>query len=148
MEDKILAAFPILPPYRLVDNIERVSKEGIMGHYTFPDSAFFYEGHFPGNPVTPGAMLAECMAQIGLLAYGMYLLWDQPKFEQLKFLLSSSELKYRNVVLPGERVSVRAEPVYFRFRKLKCKAIMDVPGKGTVCRGTLSGMLILPEDEA
>ena len=49
--------------------------------------------------------------------------------------------------MPGDAVTVRAEKIYFRFRKLKCKASMEVPGKGTVCRGTLSGMLIIPEDE-
>ncbi len=98
-------------------------------------------------PVTPGAVLAECMAQIGLLALGMHLTRAYPDFASLRFLLTSSDLKYRGIVLPGDKVTVRAEKIYFRFRKLKCKASMEVPGKGTVCRGTLSGMLIIPEDE-
>jgi len=147
MEDKIVGAFPIVSPYRFIDAVDAVSETGIQGHYTFREDEYFYKGHFPGIPVTPGAILAECMAQIGLLAYGMYLLWDHPNFASLQFLLTSSELKYRGVVEPNEKVTVRAEKIYFRFRKLKCKASMEVPGKGTVCRGTLSGMLILPEDE-
>lgn len=147
MEDKIVEVFPIVSPYRFVDAIDSVSDAGIEGHYTFREDEYFYKGHFPGTPVTPGAILAECMAQIGLLAYGMSLVWGHPKFASLRFLLTSSDLKYRGIVLPGDTVTVRAEQIYFRFRKLKCKARMEVPGKGTVCRGTLSGILILPEDE-
>jgi 3-hydroxyacyl-[acyl-carrier-protein] dehydratase len=147
MADQILEVFPIASPYRFVDAIESVSETGIQGHYTFREEEYFYEGHFPGMPVTPGAVLAECMAQIGLLALGMHLTRAYPDFASLRFLLVSSDLKYRGIVLPGDKVTVRAEKIYFRFRKLKCKASMEVPGKGTVCRGTLSGMLIIPEDE-
>lgn len=147
MKDKILEHFPIKRPYRFIDDIHRLEKGHIHGSYTFREDELFYEGHFPGMPVTPGAILSETMAQIGLLAYGISLMWEQPGFEQLRFLLVSSELKYRNIVQPGERVDVYAEEVYFRFRKLKCRAKMEVAGKGTVCRGTLSGMIIIPTDE-
>ncbi len=145
MKDIILERFPIKHPYRFIDDIHLLEKGRIHGSYTFREEESFYEGHFPGNPVTPGAILSETMAQIGLLAYGIFLMWEQPGFEQLRFLLVSSELKFRNIVLPGERVDVYAEEVYFRFRKLKCKARMEVAGKGIVCRGTLSGMILIPD---
>ena len=80
MADKIVEIFPIASPYRFIDAIDAVSGLGIQGHYTFREDEYFYKGHFPGMPVTPGAILAECMAQIGLLAFGMYLLEGSPEF--------------------------------------------------------------------
>lgn len=147
MDDKTLQNFPIATGYRFVDQIESVSDEGIRASCTFPASAPFYAAHFPGRPITPGSILAETMAQIGLLAYGMYLLRTHPQLENLRFLLTSSDLKYRGVVLPEERVTVTANLIYFRFRKLKCKARMEVKGRGTVCQGTISGIIIFPDDE-
>ena len=46
----------------------------LVGAYRFREDEFFYRGHFPGRPITPGVILIETMAQIGVVAFGMYLL--------------------------------------------------------------------------
>jgi len=139
---QILRNFPIHPPYRFIDGIDAVSEAGIRGYHTFRKDQDFYRGHFPGRPVTPGAILQETMAQIGLLAYGMYLLRDHPELHQLQFLLVDTQLRFKGLVLPGQRVEVTAEKIYFRFHKLHCRARMTVSGQGRVCQGALSGMII------
>ena len=54
--------------------LSALDEEQIVGAYRFREDAFFYRGHFPGRPITPGVILIETMAQIGVVAFGMYLL--------------------------------------------------------------------------
>ena len=68
--------FDLLPyksTFRFVDEISFLDPDKVIGHYTLKKDAFFYEDHFVGNPVTPGAILTEIMAQIGLVVLGIYL---------------------------------------------------------------------------
>ena len=62
---------------KLYDIIDAVSEERITGHYTFKATSFFYQGHFKGNPITPGVILTECMAQIGLVCLGIFLVKEE-----------------------------------------------------------------------
>src|SRR5580693_1961325 len=69
--------FDLLPyksSFRFVEEISFLDTNGVVGHYSLREDAFFYEDHFPGNPVTPGAILTEIMAQIGLVVLGIYLI--------------------------------------------------------------------------
>ena len=72
--EDIIHFFPIKDPYKFVDQILSVDENSIVGSYRFKDEEFYYRGHFPGYPVTPGSILTESSVQIGLLALGMYLL--------------------------------------------------------------------------
>ena len=71
---EVLAAIPHRPPFRFVDEIVELDDEHIVAAYRFPADADFYRGHFPGNPITPGVLLLEAMAQAGVVAHGIYLL--------------------------------------------------------------------------
>ncbi len=61
---EILALVPQQEPFRFIDEIVSIDEEKIVGAYRFREDAFFYRGHFPGNPITPGVILIETMAQI------------------------------------------------------------------------------------
>ncbi len=71
--DRVLEWLPYSEPFLFVDGFDHIDENGASGHYTFRHDQSFYQGHFPGNPVTPGVILIETMAQIGLVGLGMYL---------------------------------------------------------------------------
>lgn len=123
-----------------------ISSEGIKGHYTFKKNEYFYKGHFKDNPITPGVILTECMAQIGLVCLGIYMLKDdilQDNHPQIA--LTSNQIDFFLPVFPGEKVTVVSEKEVFRFNKLKCKVRMLNEKGELVCRGQLSGMIITGE---
>lgn len=109
-----------------------------------PD-AFFYEDHFPGNPVTPGVIVTEIMAQIGLVVLGIHLLMQEKETEQTNDvilpLFTSSEVEFYKVVLPGEKVTVVSEKIYFRFGKLKCAVRMLNSNQEPIAKGTFAGIM-------
>ncbi|HAD95804.1 MAG TPA: hydroxymyristoyl-ACP dehydratase, partial [Cryomorphaceae bacterium] len=63
----ILDQLPYDQPFLFVDKLHTLTEEGAEGAYTFTQNADFYRGHFKDNPITPGVILTECMAQIGLV---------------------------------------------------------------------------------
>lgn len=70
----ILEHLPYKSSFRFVDNILQLDEDGVTGEYTLREDAFFYEDHFIDNPITPGVIITEIMAQIGLVVLGIYLL--------------------------------------------------------------------------
>lgn len=138
----ILTQLPYSEPFLFVDKLISVSEEGVKGVYTFRSDAFFYEGHFKDNPVTPGVILTECMAQIGLVCLGIYLLEKEDLPKDSSFALSSTEIDFYLPVYPSEQVTVVSEKIYFRFNKLKCKVKMINSKDEVVAKGVVSGMII------
>ncbi|WP_299064348.1 3-hydroxyacyl-ACP dehydratase FabZ family protein [uncultured Polaribacter sp.] len=141
---KIIKLLPYKKPFLFVDELTEISENGITGNYTYREDEFFYEGHFKNNPITPGVILTETMAQIGLVCFGVYLLKDEVLSENKKpqIALTSNQIDFFLPVLPNEKVTVISEKEFFRFNKLKCKVKMLNSKNELVCRGTISGMII------
>lgn len=138
--NNILAKLPYTKPFLFVDELLHVDENGATGTYTFKSNSEFYKGHFKDNPVTPGVILTECMAQIGVVCLGLYLLDD--KFNKSTAIaLTSAETEFLIPVYPDEKVTVNSEKIYFRFGKMKCKTTMKNEAGETVCRGTISGII-------
>ncbi len=143
--DQIISLLPYQSPFLFVDEIHSVDEDGITGCYTYPESSFFYKGHFKNNPITPGVILTETMAQIGLVAFGIYLLslkGDTDPLTKGQVALTSTEMNFFKPVYPNEKVEVVSKKEYFRFKKLKCKVEMFNAKKELVCRGMISGFLV------
>ena len=145
--DEILKKLPYTKPFLFVDELTELSGSRVVGSYRFKETEFFYSGHFKNNPVTPGVILTECMAQIGLVCLGIYLSSTDSPEENLedskpKIALSETKINFSKPVFPGEKVIVTAEKDYFRFNKLQCKVKMHNEKEELVCSGTISGMLI------
>ena len=64
--DSILKAVPQQPPFRFVDEIIELDENRVLGAYRFREDEYFYKGHFPDRPITPGVILVEAMAQTGV----------------------------------------------------------------------------------
>lgn len=140
---EITNQLPYSAPFLFVDELTEMSDNGIKGNYTFKKDEYFYTGHFKNNPVTPGVILTEVMAQIGLVCFGIYLLsTKETDFTEYNIALSSAEVEFLKPVFPGEKVTVISTKKYFRFNKLKCNVAMRNNFDQTVCTGTIAGIIL------
>lgn len=138
----IINLLPYQNPFLFVDGIDEISEDEIKGHYTFKNNEGFYTGHFKNNPITPGVILTECMAQIGLVCLGIFLMRDElDDSKNPQIALTSHQMDFYLSVLPGEKVTVVSKKDVFRFNKLKCKVKMLNSKEELVARGFISGML-------
>lgn len=138
----IIEKLPYSEPFLFVDKLILVSEGGVIGNYTFKKDSFFYKGHFKDNPITPGVILTECMAQIGLVCLGIYILRKENLSEGTKFVMSNTEIDFYLPVFPGEKVDVFSTKIYFRFQKLKCRVRMLNYKNELIAKGTISGLVL------
>jgi 3-hydroxyacyl-[acyl-carrier-protein] dehydratase len=140
---QILDALPQQPPFRFVTEILELDEQHIVAAQVFPADADFYRGHFPGNPVTPGVLLVEAMAQAGVVALGLHLVATETSLDEARrsiCVFTDAAVEFSGMVRPGERVVIRGEKIYFRRRKLRAQTSMHREDGTLVCSGTLSGM--------
>lgn len=139
--EEIRNILPYADPFLFVDEIVAISDMGIKGNYRYDQNSFFYRGHFKDQPVTPGVILTETMAQIGVVSLGIYLIRDEIKKDMPQIALTSHHMDFYLPVYPGEKVTVESEKLYFRFNKLKCAVKMYNENGALVCKGEIAGML-------
>ena len=136
----ILEQLPYSKPFLFVDELLSADQEGITGTYTFNEELDFYKGHFKGNPITPGVILTETMAQIGMVCLGIYLLDNELK-KNTVVAFTSADMQFLKPVYPNEKVTVISKKIYFRFGKLKCSVVMKNEAGQEVCTGIIAGMI-------
>ena len=140
-KEEIISKLPYSKPFLFVDELFHIDENGVEGMYTFDENLDFYNGHFKDNPVTPGVILTEVMAQIGLVCLGIYLL-NFTFNATTAIALTSTDIEFLKRVLPKEKVTVISEKIYFRFGKLKCKVEMKNEKGEVVCSGLIAGIII------
>ncbi len=139
---EVLEIIPQQKPFRFIDEIVELDADKITGKYTFREDEVFYEGHFPGNPVTPGVILTEAMAQVGVVALGIYILSQtQPKDElrQWTTFFTDSQMEFYKPVFPCQTVVIKAEKIFYRRMKLRSVTRMFFEDE-LVAEGTVAGM--------
>lgn len=138
--EEVLAKIPQQPPFRFIDDILELSEDHIVGKYTFRDTEFFYPGHFPGQPVTPGVILLETMAQTGVVALGIYNAMKAGTDLNRVTLFTDAEVEFTSMVLPGDTITVRGEKLFMRRGKIRSKVEMFKADGRLAAAGALSGM--------
>ena len=143
---EVLPLIPQQEPFRFVDEILELGDERVAGAYRWRPEADFYRGHFPGNPVTPGVLLVECMAQCTVVPLAIYLFHRDFEEDAEKFqtLFTDASIDFGNMVRPGERVRTEAKLVFWRRKKLKVQAEMRHENGSLVCSGSLAGIGVVP----
>ena len=130
MEIGIAEILKILPhryPFLLVDRILEVEKgKRIVGIKNVTFNEEFFQGHFPGNPVMPGVLIVEAMAQVS--AIGLHgVIPEQEK--KILYLSAVDRCKFRRPVVPGDQLRIEAEILNLKTRICKCRAVATVDGK-------------------
>jgi len=137
--DKIVANLPYGDGFKYVHKLLELSDDAVIGVYRFRESEPFYKHHFKDNPVTPGVILIECMAQIGLACLGSYLTREQP--QKPAFVFTENHILFTGMVKPETTVIVSAIKEYYRFGKLKVKVKMVDENEQKIAEGWMSGMM-------
>jgi len=138
-----LALIPQRPPFRYVDEILEMDDHHILAAYRWDPGSDFYRGHFPDNPVTPGVLLVESMAQCGIVPLAMYLTYrDHCETEAARFhtLFTECNVEFSGMVRPGDRTLTLSRPVFWRRKKLKVDVEMRLEDRTVVCAGHLAGV--------
>ena len=112
-QEEIKTILPHREHMLLLDDVE--NQEGTaIGHYHVRGDEFFLKGHFPGNPIVPGVILCEILAQSACV-----LLEDSLKEGQIPVYTGLDKVKFRSPVRPGNTVETRCtirrkkHPFYF-----------------------------------
>ena len=126
--DAIKAAIPHREPFLLVDEIVEQSDNRIVCRKTFRGDEFWYAGHYPGFPLTPGVLLCEAAMQAGAILLSRLVDMHQG----VPVAARMNEVRFRRMVRPGETVEMevqlleRVRDAFFLRGKVTCEGEVAV----------------------
>ncbi|WYJ08141.1 beta-hydroxyacyl-ACP dehydratase [Opitutia bacterium KCR 482] len=137
-KDEVKKYLPQREPFLFVDSVESYERGKSVECRLFLDPEYpFFKGHFPDNPIMPGVLMVEAMAQ----SSGIIVALDaaggaQPTEPARVFYLASNNVKFTNVVHAGETLAIRAE-LAKSFGALRQFSVEISSGRKVAASGTL-----------
>ena len=126
---QITEMIPHRYPFLLVDRVtECIPGKSCKGYKNVSMNEDFFNGHFPGNPIMPGVLQIEAMAQLSCM-----ILKTQPGYEdKLGLFAGIDKARFKNIVRPGDKFEMVSEITKLKGPIAKCLAKGYVDGKLTV----------------
>ncbi|WP_069650401.1 3-hydroxyacyl-ACP dehydratase FabZ [Caloranaerobacter ferrireducens] len=120
-------------PFLLVDKIIEIEEgKKAVGIKNVTINEPFFQGHFPGNPIMPGVLIVEAMAQVGAVA----VLSLEENKEKLAVFTGIDKVRFKKQVKPGDTLRMEVELISMRRGIGKAEAVAYV-GDEVACKGTL-----------
>lgn len=149
-KEQVLELLPHRDPFQFVDFISRFKNDKMIeSQLELSGEEDFFKGHFPGNPVVPGVIITDALAQTSGLLYGF------TKQENLKgtdreneppelFFLAAANVKYVSPAFPGDKITMIAykDTVFGNLYTFKVEAMA---GRKVIQKGTLTLALVQEE---
>ncbi|MBR6655866.1 MAG: bifunctional UDP-3-O-[Alistipes sp.] len=126
-------------PFLLVDRIYHMDEQSIAGIKQVTINEPFFQGHFPSEPIMPGVLIVEAMAQCS----GIYVLSKVEDPENYStYFLRIDNVRFRHKVIPGDTMQIEcvlAEPVRRNLANVECKVFV---GDTLVCEATIVAQIV------
>jgi beta-hydroxyacyl-ACP dehydratase FabZ len=124
----IMKLLPHRYPFLLVDRVlELVRGEKVIALKNVTINEPFFQGHFPGQPVMPGVLIIEAMAQVGgILAYET---GTSENRNRLIYFMGMDKVRFRKPVVPGDQIIFEAKILKFRSKVAKMSGTATVDGQ-------------------
>jgi 3-hydroxyacyl-[acyl-carrier-protein] dehydratase len=131
--EALVALLPHRPPFRFIDHVEAYEPGvSVRARYRVTGAEPFLAGHFPGNPVFPGVLQLEALAQAGAIA----VLADPRHGDRVPLFAGVEEVRFRRIVRPGDELVLAMELERTSTRGGWGRGVVTVDGK-ECCRGRL-----------
>ena len=128
MTDDILNAIPHRGPMLLVDEIVEQGEDTILCRKTFRDDEFFFQGHYPGQPIVPGVILCEAAMQAGAILLSKFV----QEGSGVPVATRLNDVKFKQMVRPGDTIEMavklneRVSGAFFLQAKVTCNEKLAV----------------------
>ncbi|MBA3946950.1 MAG: 3-hydroxyacyl-ACP dehydratase FabZ [Herpetosiphonaceae bacterium] len=123
--EEIMAIIPHRPPFLLVDRILEIDNAHAVGLKQVTINEPFFVGHFPGQPIMPGVLIIEALAQVGAVA-----ILHQPSYQgKLVFFARIDNARFRRPVKPGDTLRLSVSLDKLRGPIGKGKGLAQVDGE-------------------
>lgn len=138
--DEIKKILPHREPMLLVDEVNLNEDGSATGFCTVRGDEFFLQGHFPENPIVPGVILCEMMAQASCAMFTDLM----AKENAIPVYTGLDKVKFRKQVKPGDTVEIHTEIIKSRHPFYSMKGELFVGGKRCM-NGEFSFMIVNPD---